>query len=879
MKKIIVFSYFLTATILCNAQINTKDPRYSTWKNGIYLNQRQKEVMGYLSSWNPNDPLNGGEKRVIVSAHRGLWGVNSGGENPWRDDGNYYRAENTVGSFFQTFKLNDRKGVEMVEMDIRLTKDQVPILMHDETVGRILDPNFDPIPHKAASNYNNFKVNSKSWNTILNRFYDTRQKANVWLNGGVEPIKKTNEGTGSNNAVVSLLALAECIMYEYAASANRVGLLDYPIDCYPILALDIKDPTALAACIRVLDRAQSETVTAFHININWRSWVIFKINALDMLDGKERNNNIFNFKRFEKISGIANSDMTRYNIVPYFFSRAAEYFNIEACVAAMIKKPWFLTMEVHVKEGSLLDKKPECRYFEINQLARTYKNLKLGIQHALPTAYYPPGDIPIGRNFAGNGACCFPYSTYYANFNIKPENATKLDKDCAEYKTRSDRNDLRWNRDFLEANILNVRQNNGWAFRWITTDEPTEWFSYLGANYGIKPTISDNTSSILEPSSNYLDSSTNINTTTNLARNVDSLNGNIYDIAGDSDINYLPVISCTVRTLPYSTKKFTSNIFDNPYFIGLDGSVNTLDSNHAKISLGGKAIDIAVEEDGTPWHIGVDNKVYMLDSSNNWQNIPGLAQKIAIGGSTEESADYVNDRQKIAIIGIDNNIYTFNTATGLWDLTATTNAKELSIDRYGDIWFIDMNNKIWHFDGDTLINTRGIGTKISCSLDGAVATIGSDNNIWGYNRTTDRWQRVFTTDGTFTDLTLISTINAYAIKANGEIWTISDSCSTNSGTFSNDNAIASTNTNFDELNASKISIFPNPAHNKVTVQLPVGMEEATVTIFSDLGATVAIDNGTGLLRQISIASKPSGTYLVRVTTKKGNSTTQKLLIQ
>jgi hypothetical protein len=77
---------------------------------------------------------------------------------------------------------------------------------------------------------------------------------------------------------------------------------------------------------------------------------------------------------------------------------------------------------------------------------------------------------------------------------------------------------------------------------------------------------------------------------------------------------------------------------------------------------------------------------------------------------------------------------------------------------------------------------------------------------------------------------------------------------------------------------STIRIYPNPAQDKVTVQLAEGMEKATITIISALGTTVATDNNTGLQRVINLYGKPSGTYLVRVTTKDGVSTTKKLMV-
>ena len=59
-------------------------------------------------------------KNVVVIGHRGACG---------------YYPENTLLSFRKAFDM----GVDYVELDVRLSKDEVPVVIHDETLNRTTD--------------------------------------------------------------------------------------------------------------------------------------------------------------------------------------------------------------------------------------------------------------------------------------------------------------------------------------------------------------------------------------------------------------------------------------------------------------------------------------------------------------------------------------------------------------------------------------------------------------------------------------------------------------------------------------------------------------------------------------------------------------------
>lgn len=98
------------------------------------------------------------EKRVLHVGHRGM-GSTLG------DDGLFHATENTIASFSEAH----RNGADMVEMDLQITKDFVPIIYHDFQVcfnfkkfqGRSESPDWFQIPVKdlAAAQLQTIKFN------------------------------------------------------------------------------------------------------------------------------------------------------------------------------------------------------------------------------------------------------------------------------------------------------------------------------------------------------------------------------------------------------------------------------------------------------------------------------------------------------------------------------------------------------------------------------------------------------------------------------------------------------------------------------------------------------------------------------------------------
>ncbi len=148
---------------------------------------------------------------VMVAAHRGLH-VTWGGQNY---DGNI--PENSL----QSIGVAAQRGSEIIEVDIKLTSDGVPILSHDITFGREIDDGFDPFSkHSLFNDLNNPLVNSRplsSW-----RGYKLRETVNNTVSQETPP---------TLDDVLNF-------MTEHQIAA--------------VLSLDIKDNAAAQACWQVV---------------------------------------------------------------------------------------------------------------------------------------------------------------------------------------------------------------------------------------------------------------------------------------------------------------------------------------------------------------------------------------------------------------------------------------------------------------------------------------------------------------------------------------------------------------------------------------------------------------------------------------------------
>ncbi len=776
------------------------------------------------------------QKHVIVCAHRGAFG--SSNSSFWGGT-NYYFPENTIAAMARAAQTE----VEMIELDIKLSHDGVPMISHDWTLGRMTNFGFNPARPTRGGQPGNRNVayfNAAELKTLTCRSFYIDGSNNYKIQYSHHPLYK--------ESFYKMISLDDALNY---INTNRIKYA---------LSLDIKKLKDVKKCLEVVRKYQAY------------DYVIFKINADVIYSKTNKREPLVDFIKGVGFKDIYSpgakrtySEKQYLNIVPIFTTNMVHKINMTDAYRRIKQQPWYMTTEVNVKEGGIGETRL-WRAWEIDDIAKNMNTELMGIFHAVRDAKGEPNFS--GKFFNGtDGKCCYGLDE-------------KLYKGAKSYwdkirRPRQDYTDNRWNKQFIFGGLNG--SINDWKFRWITTDEPTTTINWLKSK-GLRPLGSTNSSLTTIDADSY-----NLTELPNISSNTANT------LAVNESYYYnVPVLNCYERIQGTATKvsaKGVSTVVagSNKFIYVLDDSTNTWRS--LSRSNYGLAEDLDVTDNGTIYHVGTNNKLYAnngeYDSVWNFIASP-LCKKVAIGGMIDDNDN--TNFETMAIIGTDNKIYTTATDSIAWQPVNGTNAKELAVDHMGDTWYIDYANKVYKIEGgDSLIYTNGKGTKITCGTDGSVMVIGMDGNFWGYNAELEKWENVYTCNGAYKEISLAHASHAVCIKQNGEIWKLEDCTPLEEDTqlANDDNAVQASTAEESAVKfvENNVKVFPNPAHDKVTVQLAAGMEKATVTIVSALGTTVATDNTTGLQRVINIAGKPSGTYLVRVTTKDGVSSTQKLIIQ
>jgi len=70
-----------------------------------------------------------------------------------------------------------------------------------------------------------------------------------------------------------------------------------------------------------------------------------------------------------------------------------------------------------------------------------------------------------------------------------------------------------------------------------------------------------------------------------------------------------------------------------------------------------------------------------------------------------------------------------------------------------------------------------------------------------------------------------------------------------------------------EANLLKFEMFPNPASDKVTIQLPSGTEKATVQFYDYLGRLALTKKVTSAKNILEVNSLSKGVYMLKVVTE------------
>lgn len=295
--------------------------------------------------------------KPIVVAHRGLWAGDQTNSIP----------ENSLSAL----KAADRGCIEAVELDVRKTKDGIPFLMHDFTLGRTTNA------------------------------YEVL--------GGPKFIPEKNTGTNPNSATLPWDTITKLKLLSpdrKSVSAEKVVSIKEVYDYYfeqrmsTLLVFDIKSKESAIAIAKLIN----DDTRDYGAGIKASDLTIFKIKAT-----------MYPFPD-EFVSDLSQNNITvQPMVMPIYTTNMLQEFKDKGWNIADSLQAWIARdkmAEINLKQPNGL----------LNDLVQTVHNanIALGNFNAIPD-YNGPGPIPrdIPRNKAfydSNGTCCYQLSERYSTF-------------------------------------------------------------------------------------------------------------------------------------------------------------------------------------------------------------------------------------------------------------------------------------------------------------------------------------------------------------------------------------------------------------------------------------------------------------------------------
>jgi len=145
---------------------------------------------------------------------------------------------------------------------------------------------------------------------------------------------------------------------------------------------------------------------------------------------------------------------------------------------------------------------------------------------------------------------------------------------------------------------------------------------------------------------------------------------------------------------------------------------------------------VSVGSDGTVWGVSWDNKIWRYNGNNGWTEIYGGLSQISVGSSNHIVGIYSGYIYKLSVPSSQ-----ASTTSSSWKLIGSSSDtinngvfKYVDISEQGDIYSIDTNDRIYHYDYESgdwfLILPETARLKQMESNNGIIIGVNSDNKIW-----------------------------------------------------------------------------------------------------------------------------------------------------
>lgn len=159
------------------------------------------------------------------------------------------------------FKNSIKHGCRMIECDVRLTKDIVPVLLHDKSINRVCPGHYGYIHDISSNELEKYKIPTfdcfAQW-TIEND-----------INIAIELKDLGNNKTNNilSDKVVEIISKYDIIDRSYIISFNK-DIIKYTKESYPFITTSIIFPYSFRKCFQLCDIYKSDHLWMHHERIN-----------------------------------------------------------------------------------------------------------------------------------------------------------------------------------------------------------------------------------------------------------------------------------------------------------------------------------------------------------------------------------------------------------------------------------------------------------------------------------------------------------------------------------------------------------------------------------------------------------------------------------
>lgn len=159
------------------------------------------------------------------------------------------------------FKNSVKQGCNMIECDIRLTKNNIPVVLHDKSINRVCPGNYGYIHDILCIELEKYKI--PTFDSLAK--WTTEHNINIAIE--LKDLGNNKLNTILADKVVDIISKYNIIEKSYIISFNK-DLIKYTKESYPFITTSIIFPFSFKNAFQLCDIYKSDHLWMHHKRIN-----------------------------------------------------------------------------------------------------------------------------------------------------------------------------------------------------------------------------------------------------------------------------------------------------------------------------------------------------------------------------------------------------------------------------------------------------------------------------------------------------------------------------------------------------------------------------------------------------------------------------------